>query len=419
MNRILVLYSPFETKEQVAQRWDPFIESLGIGFANKQYATEYYNDADCLKKSLQEELDPHWIILIMGSGGTERLAQIVATSGPAPLLMVCDNRVNSLAAALEAHYVIRQQRAVKFLYVENLPDALHQARLFLGSAETLHKLNAARFGMVGGPSPWLLTSDGVNGFGSFTTTLVPIDIGELLQEFENIDQHYAADIAADLESNYGEVLVDQQSLLDSAKAYLAMEKIISLHQLDGITIRCFDLLPHQFTACMGMSLCAGREVISTCEGDLHAAFSMMVGQWLGTGYSWMANPSSVNIQENTITFAHCTVPEGMLSARKHSTLTTHMESGLSTAISGPLHLQEITILRSGGNFNSIHAASGQIIDTHMKNSSLCRTQAVVKLHVPVQNWLENTNGNHQVIVYGNLLEQLSDFCLLAGISLRF
>jgi L-fucose isomerase-like protein len=53
----------------------------------------------------------------------------------------------------------------------------------------------------------------------------------------------------------------------------------------------------------------------------------------------------------------------------------------------------------------------------MGDKNLCRTQAIIKLDGDVSNWLDNSLGNHQVIVYGNILEKLKVFCRLSDIEL--
>jgi L-fucose isomerase-like protein len=417
MSLLLVLHSAFETPQKVDERWGSFCDEL----ASQDFSLApggHWNDPKALSAHLEKpEITPSAVVLVMGSGGTERLAQVVIEKFRVPLLLVCDGRQNSLAATLETYSVMKQDASLKMLYVENISVALEQTRVFLQAAKALKKINKARYGLIGGPSPWLLSSDGVTSFGKFSTTLLPIEIEDLLEEFEMADDHAAQRLTEKLQENFGSVEVSAKALTDSARATLAMQQIIGRHQLDGLTIKCFDLLPHGFTACLGMSLTAAHGYVATCEGDMHAAFSMLAGQYLAGRPVWMANPSTLSSENNTITFAHCTVPENLIQDRSKATLTSHMESGLSTAISGRMHYGEVTVFRAGGNFDMIHATTGEIIQSGMDNKNLCRTQAVVRLHSSVDQWIEKTPGNHQVIAYGNLLPLLNDFCRMAGVKL--
>ncbi|MBW6498916.1 MAG: hypothetical protein K0B09_11035 [Bacteroidales bacterium] len=167
-----------------------------------------------------------------------------------------------------------------------------------------------------------------------------------------------------------------------------------------------------------MSLTNDQGIVASCEGDLHASFSMLTGQLLTGKPVWMANPSSIDAEKNLLTLAHCTVPFSMLSETGSTTLTTHMESDLSVAIAGPLRKGPVTIFRSGLDFRSIHAMTGYIVDTNMGDKALCRTQAIIKTDTSLADWMQKTPGNHQALVYGNIIPELSDFCRFAGIELN-
>ncbi|MFO7978050.1 MAG: hypothetical protein R6U64_05270 [Bacteroidales bacterium] len=419
MIRILTLYSPFETPKQVNDRWGPFLNKLQKDHGHDVVGAGSWNDPHPLQEALLAPGScPQGLILVMASGGTERLAHLVAKTYRKPLMLVCDGRKNSLAAALEVYSVIRHKIPAWLFYVDDHQQTPSLVVDFIKSIKALENINRARLGVIGEPSPWLLTSDELKGFGGFSTTLVHLPIGRLLQEYQVIETQQAESISNTLDDEYGSIQVSRQSVVDSSRAYLAMRSIISSHRLDGITIRCFDLLPHGFTACMGMSLCADQGYVAACEGDLPAMFSLLLARELSGQPAWMANPSSVDLENNTITFAHCTLPASMLEGKKHSTLTTHMESGLSTAISGPLKMREVTIIRCASTFDSLQVSSGHIVNAHLQHPDLCRTQAVIKLHSKVSDWLENVRGNHQIIIYGNLMPELEVFSRLAGMNIE-
>ena len=213
-----------------------------------------------------------------------------------------------------------------------------------------------------------------------------------------------------IENDYQHKCVCHSEIDNSSKVYDALKDITSTKNVDAITVRCFDLLKHNYTACMALSMLNDENIVSSCEGDIFALFTMFVANKLTNQPVWMANPSSIDKNENTLILAHCTVPSKMLDSFEESKLTTHMESGLSVAIEGPLKKQDVTILRFGGNFDKILFSTGKIIDTNMKNPDLCRTQVEVKLKLNVQDWVNNSLGNHQILVYGDITEILTDFC---------
>lgn len=414
----LILYSPFECEAQLVSRWASTLETLFRESGNHILQLGYFNDLKILEESLKPFREKaEALILVAGSGGTERLAQKAMELLPCPVLLLASNRNNSLAAAIEINAVMGQTKPVKLVYTPDQNNAEGQVKAFISAARALSRINKARFGMAGDPSHWLLSSDNLNDFGPFSTELVKIPIQELIEEYEMLEEASGDEVKKSVVEKASKVLIKDEALSDASRVFLAMQQIIGRHRLDGITIKCFDLLEHKFTACLGMSLTNDQGIVASCEGDLHASFSMLAGQLLTGKPVWMANPSSIDAAENLLTLAHCTVPFSMLSETKTTTLTTHMESDLSVAIAGPMQKTRVTIFRTGPDFRSIHAITGQIVDTNMGNQALCRTQAIIKTDTSVSDWMQKTPGNHQVLVYGNIIPELSDFCRFAGIEL--
>jgi len=414
----LVLYSPFEKEEQLTGRWAEPLEALFRESDKHILQLGYFNDLKILEdrtKPYQEKANG--LILVAGSGGTERLAQRAMELLPCPVLLLANNRNNSLAAAIEINAVAGQNRPVKLVYTPDQVNAPLQVKAFISAVKALSRINSARFGMVGEPSHWLLSSDGVESFKPFGTELVKIPIKELIEEYEMLEEASSDEVKEAVRKKAAKVLIKDEALSDASRVFLAMQQIIGRHRLNGLTIKCFDLLEHKFTACLGMSLTNDQGIVASCEGDLHASFSMLTGQLLTGKPAWMANPSSIDAERNMLTLAHCTVPFSMLSGTESTTLTTHMESDLSLAIAGPLQKIPVTIFRSGRDFKSLHAMTGQIVDTNMGDKALCRTQAIIKTDTSVGEWMQKTSGNHQVLVYGNIIPELSDFCRFAGIEL--
>jgi len=56
------------------------------------------------------------------------------------------------------------------------------------------------------------------------------------------------------------------------------------------------------------------------------------------------------------------------------------------------------------------AFTGDIIGENEHNPHLCRTQSLVQVDFDIETWLKQSAGNHQVIVYGNILPELKLFC---------
>jgi len=378
---------------------------------------DYFNSTEKLNEYFEVKTESETSsIIINTSGGTEDFINIIVCESKSPVLILADNKRNSFASSLEAYAYLKEKYPVKIGYCETGEEKINSVKMFCDVVTSINKINCARFGIIGEPSDWLLTSKGINEFGEFGTGLVKIEIEKLIAEVEVVPEEDALNVIDKWKSIYKNILVDDKSLIESAKAYLALKNIIKEFQLDFLSVRCFDLLAYNFTACMGISFCNDDGITSGCEGDIPATFTMMIAQQLSGNPVWMANPSSINKERNEVVFAHCTVPSSFLDNQKESELTTHMESGKSTALRGPLKKSQVTILRIGSKSDKIVAVNGQIKDSNMKEEHLCRTQAVIKIDVDVEKWIEQSLGNHQVICYGDITPELKYFCDFTGVE---
>lgn len=410
---IVILYSGFEDTSIVRKRLENEIEYFKNSDIFKA-EIEFINSVDNCTHYLANTQNINPTILLLASGGTEEYAKILIEANDHPFLIVGNSKNNSLAASLEISAFFRDNKLIKLLYYENLDEFVSGVENFSLVNNAIEAINNSSFGVIGEPSDWLLTSKQIKSCGSFKTKLIEIDINDVNEKVGIISTSITT---SQIESDYKHKCVHSSEIDNSSKVYDALKDIASINEVDAITVRCFDLLKYKYTACMALSILNDENIVSSCEGDIFALFTMFVANKLTNKPVWMANPSSVNKEENTLILAHCTVPSKMLSNLDESLLTTHMESGLSVAIQGPLKMQNVTILRIGGNFDKILFSTGEIIDTDMKNPNLCRTQVKIKLNVNAQTWINNSLGNHQILVYGDITEILTDFCNYTNIEI--
>lgn len=410
---LVVLYSRFEDVSIIEKRLETEL-SYFKNISNVKIEISFINSVDNCTHFLANSADSNSTILLIASGGTEEYAKTLIEVNEHPFLIVSNSKNNSLAASLEISAFFRNNKLVKLFYYENMDEFISGIENFSLVNNAIEAINNSSFGVIGEPSDWLLTSKQIKSCGSFKTKLVEININEVSKKVGTIS---TSNTTSKIENDYQHKCVHSSEIDNSSKVYDALKDIASTNGVDAITVRCFDLLKHKYTACMALSILNDENIVSSCEGDIFALFTMFVANKLTNKPVWMANPSSVNKEENTLILAHCTVPSKMLSNFDESQLTTHMESGLSVAIQGPLKKQDVTILRIGGNFDKILFSTGKIIDTDMRNPNLCRTQVQIKLNVNAQDWLNNSLGNHQILVYGNITNLLTDFCNFTNIEI--
>ena len=321
-------------------------------------------------------------IIFVGSGGTGHLLTKITSKGPCLLIAYSEN--NSLPSALSGKF--RDEGKAKIIYLENFLDLKEDKKV--KTWKRIKKLlrQKKNLGIIGG------IKKKVDEFerdlmGKLNAELIEIELEEFLSFF-----------------NEKEGGVED-------KSYYALAKLKEKYKLDGLALRCFDLIPHGFVPCYGMAK-LGDEIPCACEGDLQALLTMVLVRIVRDTACFMANTSRINLNKNSVIFAHCTIPFSLI---RNIELVNHMESNLPISVRGNFNANEVTVARwNNGKFS---ITTGKIIANNMKIENLCRMQIEVKLDKRVNEWINSCLGNHQIIVPGNLKEELEEIAFILGLNL--
>src|SRR5574344_2265605 len=252
-----------------------------------------------------------------------------------------------------------------------------------------------KLGIIGVPSDWLISCnvDKNKAMSVFGIELENIDIKEVTETYERFKGKAVPDgkLKADFDPN---------ELQKAYDLYLALREIVEKHDLEGLTIRCFDLfgILHT-TACLGLSLLNEEGIIASCEGDVPAMISMFLANKLLKKHGFQANPSYILQESNEFVIAHCTLPLDMCNSYK---LDTHFESNTGVAIKGEMQVGPVTVFRVSADLKQYIILEGEI-EQNLNQTDLCRTQIKIKLNSPdnVRYFLKNPIGNHHIITYGH------------------
>lgn len=257
-----------------------------------------------------------------------------------------------------------------------------------------------RLGVIGKPSDWLIASqvNYQNVKDLFDIELVNIDINELISLASNLT-------SLTLNQEFENLNYNKKEIKKAYAIYVSLLKIVEKYQLKGLTVRCFDLLNTlHSTSCLAFSFLNRDNIIATCEGDIPSLITMYLINKITNKPSFQANPAKIDLNNNQIIFAHCTLP---LSMSENFKLTTHFESKIGVAIKGKLKTSKISILKFNSDFTKIVFLKGQIIK-NLNSNKLCRTQILIKIddQYDLNYFLTNPLGNHHIIVYGDIEAQL-------------
>ena len=402
---IYTLTSPLHNEAAVKTVTQEFLGSLNIAYSMKGAD---YHDYGSSALSL----------IYVRTGGTEgvfsQLLPQLQRQSSEPFYLLTSGKSNSLAASMEILSFLRQ-KGLKGEILHGSPEYIRRRIALIAKVgEARRQLRGARLGIVGQPSDWLISSivDSDRVRERFGIELVPIPMGDLLLEFhalKSVDvqdevEKFAAHVAP---FNAVDAPAIQKSLGDATRLYIALKKIAETNGLQGLTIRCFDLLTavHN-TGCIALARLNSEGYVAGCEGDVPAMLSMMIARSLLGVSGFQANPAHINPQTGEMLFAHCTIPFNMTHRYE---LDTHFKSGIGVGVRGYVNAGPVTIFKASGLLDRYFAAEG-ILEACQAGGDLCRTQEVIRLAAAADTsyFLTNPIGNHHIILPGHVKELLGE-----------
>lgn len=381
-------------------------DNAPLNAASKKYLDsliKYHKDLNFVQTSSSMKL------FFIETGGSEIEFKKIYKSYQQPYYLLTSNNSNSLASALEILTFLHENNLKGEIIYGSAREVSETVFSINNAYRAIHDLQGNNLGIIGHPSDWLIGSDvsyqkahdllGVN--------LIDIPEQELIDEINkhNYDSN-------DYLASFDKLTSKKDVLKGALEIYGAIKRLINKYHLVGFTIRCFDLLSlFHNTSCLALAILNQEGYTATCEGDIPSFLSMHLARVLLHSSAFQANPAQISLTDNTVTFAHCTVPLDMVDSFK---FMTHFESGLGIGIKGELRDEECTILKFNNELDDLYLNEGCILE-NLSKKNLCRTQIVVQLEDDIEDYLENPFGNHLIIVYGYhgydfavLMEILSD-----------
>ena len=295
---IYTLTSELHDEQAVGAVTREFLDSLDVAYELKE------NDyADYGSHSLS--------LIYVRTGGTEgifrRLLPELQRKSEQPIYLLTSGKSNSLAASMEILSYLRQND-IKGEIIHGSPDYItRRIRILEKVGEARKSLKGCRLGIIGEPSDWLISSqvDKEAIKQHLGISLIDIPMQELL------DVMAVTPLRETNEQASSESI--RNALPVALQIYDALRKIVERYQLQGFTIRCFDLLTavHN-TGCLALAKLNAEGIVAGCEGDVPAMLSMKIAQALTGVSGFQANPASITPETGAMLFAHCTMPFDMV-----------------------------------------------------------------------------------------------------------
>lgn len=336
-----------------------------------------------------------------------RLPTLLCAESPAPQRCECNAGVAAIREGAEAASTEAASTEAAGAKAASAEAASDEA----ATADALVKaLGGCTIGLIGEASPWLIAS-GIDKEALSERCGVSfreISIGTLADKYLGYRELWKNHtLSAGARAELDEVLCrfscslegdrTTEDLSDAAIMYLALASICKEEHLDAVTVKCFDLLSScKTTACLALALLNDNGIIAGCEGDIPSICTMLaVYKALGRP-SFMANPASIDSDNLSIDFAHCTIPTVMVES---CTLPSHFESGIGIGINGEVPLGNYTLCKlSGKTLERSLICNGRLVKGEYL-SNRCRTQVrfIFESKAEFDAFCKARVGNHIIL----------------------
>ena len=394
---IYTLTSELHNEQSVAKATEEFLATLSADFDFCGNNFESYGSAPLS-------------LLYIRTGGTEgifkRIYKELMAKSSAPFYLLTSGKSNSLAASMEILSFLRQQGIQGEILHGSTAYINQRIHLLLQVGKARRKLQGCRLGIIGKPSDWLISSEANREIvlEKLGITLIDIPMQELLTAIGSIAEPKIDETLMQKAPNEG----IRKALPGALRIYHALKTLVEKYQLQGFTLRCFDLLStvHN-TGCWALAQFNSEGIVASCEGDVPAMLSMKIAHALTGCTGFQANPARINPDTGEMLFAHCTIPFCMTERYE---LDTHFESGIGVGIRGFVKPGPITIFKLSGDLSRHFAEEVELLSCQSE-SGLCRTQQIIRFSQPslTHYFLTNPIGNHHIILPSHcksLLEEL-------------
>jgi len=214
----------------------------------------------------------------------------------------------------------------------------------------------------------------------------------------------------------------EADILEAAKCYFTLKRLVSAERADAIMMECLAGLriPHKHVPpCMGFMSLRDEGIAAGCQADLSATLTMMLVEQLFDRPGFQQN-AAMDTEQNLYFGAHCTCPSkmhGRTAPPEPYILRNHAEAGWGCV---PRVLltpgQEITMAQYlPGKEPKMYVYSGKVVRCPpIPPAGGCRTNVEMTIHEVSD--VCDVKGMHQIIFYGNQARQLKAFCQLYGIA---
>ena len=209
----------------------------------------------------------------------------------------------------------------------------------------------------------------------------------------------------------------EEKLLRAGIYYMVLKKYLDENGADWITVNCLSELldKTKATPCLAFSIFNDSGIVATCEADPTAMILHYLMHRI-SGKPAFFNDPTVNEEDGTLILAHCTSPTKLLGYDKPAfqyQVRTHHETNYGATPKPIFKKGVVTVAGLSFNLDRMLIVKGEVVGT--PDLRICRSQVEVKVKDST-GILEDWQGFHWILIYGDYIKELKAICKMKGIE---
>lgn len=327
----------------------------------------------------------------------------------------------SLCGTQQLNCVLKELRKTyKFVYGGVEEENVYQKiRRYARAVSLKNYLRKTRLGLVGYRVPGMteVTFDEYELKSLLGPRVVHLGIDKFKEWLSKISRKDAKSIWARAKVEVGKVDINEEDGLHSAKAYCALKEFVEENGLAGLAVECYPDLMGQ--VCLAYSLLAEEGVVASCEGDVNSLLAMLMLYLLTGKPVHNTDFLAVYQEDDSAVLSHC--GSGGFSLAEHGSdisLESVRLADKGVCVLFPGRPGKVTMVNLVGRKETYRmcVVGGEAVKTEMVFAG---NPVRVRLPVNTEEFLKLVAregfGHHWMIGYGDVKEELAEFCGLTGL----
>ena len=352
----------------------------------------------------------------------------------------------ALGGATVVKYTL-QEMGIRFGFIAGLPDEtaiIERIVIRARAAAVAARLRHAKIGEIGGKSMGMYnaTIDEFFWKRAIGVDLPHYDTYQVIKRMDRVDAGEVERELAAVQEKVGKLVreipetgesLHEDDLRVQIRIYLALRQLAEEEHLDALGNKCQPELSSSacglgWAACLSHSLLNDEGIMCSCEADMPSAITMYLLNLLSGQPVFFADLNSVERSIPAVRFINCgSGPLSMAKCKEETVLYPvpvmmgYPGTSKGATTSFTLKPGAVTVAKLGGGKGTarIHFATGTVLDrtTEPRGEFPERwPQALIKLNVDLDQFLEKAIGQHYLIVYGDWTRELTELCAIWNIQ---